>query len=444
MIPFPIDFENRVKNDSFLSEELLNALNTDAPTSVRLHPLKTNANLPFESSIEWCENGFYLKERPSFTLDPLFHAGTYYPQEAGSMVLDSVLRQLNLPNEPKILDLCAAPGGKSTLIASFLENKGLLVSNEVINSRAKILRENLSKWGYSNVIVTNNDPEHFSKVPDFFDAIVVDAPCSGEGMFRKDPNARTEWTEDNVQLCAARQKRIVMDIWDSLKPGGFLIYSTCTFNEDENEKNVEWFINQLDTQIVNIQLNSPILKDRNQQGFYCIPGKTATEGFYIAVFQKTGTETKKQKFTKKNDLKIQKDALDATKFADLSSSTLFNWNDKLLAFPSDLISEYLHLQANLHIVKMGTNIGEISRKGIIPHEEIALNPFLRKVDQKINLEKDLALQFLHGDTFSISGPIGFQLITFENEPLGWIKNIGNRFNNLYPKEWRIRMNLSQK
>jgi NOL1/NOP2/sun family putative RNA methylase len=443
MIPFPLKFENRVKNDLFLGEELLTALNTETPTSVRLNPHKTKPNLPFQKEIDWCQNGYYLTERPSFTLDPLFHAGTYYPQEAGSMVLDSILRQLDLPEQPKILDLCAAPGGKSTLIASFLDNKGMLVSNEVINSRAKILRENLSKWGHTNVVVTNNDPEHFEKIPNFFDTIVVDAPCSGEGMFRKDPDARTEWTEDNVQLCAARQKRIVMDVWDSLKAGGYLIYSTCTFNEDENENNVEWLLNNLEAEIVSVELKEPIQKDRIQKGFYCIPGKTATEGFYIAVFQKIGNESKKNKFIRNNDLKLQKDLLDCSKFAKLETCNIFNWNDKLLAFPKDFTNEFLHLQANLHIIKMGTNIGEISRKGIIPHEDLAFNPFLRisEKSNSINLEKDLALKYLHGDTFSINGAMGFQLITFEKEPLGWIKNIGNRFNNLYPKEWRIRMNV---
>ncbi|MBI1836497.1 MAG: rRNA cytosine-C5-methyltransferase [Flavobacteriia bacterium] len=441
MIPFPIDFETRVKNDPFLGDDLLTALNTQVPTSIRFNPSKTKADLSILETIDWCENGNYLKTRPSFTLDPLFHAGTYYPQEAGSMVLDSVLKQLNLPEQAVILDLCAAPGGKSTLIASYLGNKGMLVSNEVINSRAKILRENITKWGYTNVVVTNNDPEHFSKTPDFFDVIVVDAPCSGEGMFRKDPNARTEWTNENVQLCAARQKRIVMDVWEALKPGGFLIYSTCTFNTAENEENVTWFLNQLEAELIPLNLKTPILKDRNNTGFYCIPGKTETEGFYITVIQKTTDDSKKQKFIKKNDLKIQKDTLDCANYTHLENITLFNWNEKLLAFPSNFIAEFLHLQANFHIVKMGTNVGEISRKGIIPNEELALNSFLRKYDSTIDLNQDQALQFLHGDTFSITGALGFQLISFQKEPLGWIKNIGNRFNNLYPKEWRIRMKI---
>lgn len=238
--PFPEAFKQRVENDPFLGTPLLEALNQTAPVSVRLHPLKQKAALTFSEKIAWCEHAFYLKERPSFTLDPLFHAGCYYPQEAGSMVLDTVLKQLDLPSEPSILDLCAAPGGKSTLIASFLNNNGLLVSNEVIQARARILTENTTKWGYTNTVVTNNDPKDFERLNEFFDVIVVDAPCSGEGMFRKDLKARDEWSEENVQICSSRQKRIVMDVWDSLKPGGFLIYSTCTFNSAENEDTISW------------------------------------------------------------------------------------------------------------------------------------------------------------------------------------------------------------
>lgn len=189
---FPPDFEQRVKSDPFLGPDLLEALNSPPPVTVRFHPLKKKSELDILENITWCENGIYLKSRPLFTLDPLFHAGAYYPQEAGSMVLDFALRNMDISKNSRILDLCAAPGGKSTLIASFLENKGLLVSNEVIQQRSRILRENLTKWGYSNTIVTNNDPKDFERLEQFFDVIVVDAPCSGEGMFRKDVAAREE------------------------------------------------------------------------------------------------------------------------------------------------------------------------------------------------------------------------------------------------------------
>lgn len=304
--PFPEAFKQRVENDPFLGTPLLEALNQTAPVSVRLHPLKQKAALTFSEKIAWCEHAFYLKERPSFTLDPLFHAGCYYPQEAGSMVLDTVLKQLDLPSEPSILDLCAAPGGKSTLIASFLNNNGLLVSNEVIQARARILTENTTKWGYTNTVVTNNDPKDFERLNEFFDVIVVDAPCSGEGMFRKDLKARDEWSEENVQICSSRQKRIVMDVWDSLKPGGFLIYSTCTFNSAENEDTISWYLNELAATSVKLEMPEELVAGRNDIGHYCLPGKTVSEGFYIAVLQKEATTPARQRFTRKPLFKVQK------------------------------------------------------------------------------------------------------------------------------------------
>ena len=440
-IPFDPAFIQRVEKDPFLGNNLLIALDTIPPVSVRFHPEKVHSKLDILSEVSWCENAFYLKERPSFTLDPLFHAGSYYPQEAGSMVLDTVLRQLDLPTEPTVLDLCAAPGGKSTLIASFLENKGLLVSNEVIQQRARILKENLNKWGYTNTIVTNNDPKDFDRLPDFFDVIVVDAPCSGEGMFRKDANARTEWSEDNVQLCTGRQKRIVMDVWDALSPGGFLIYSTCTFNSNENEENVSWLIDEVGAELIKIQVPATIIEGRNGIGNYCVPGKTETEGFYIAVLQKPSGDKKRQKYMRKGDFVLQKELMDLRNFAKTDEISIFNWNDKLMAIPKGLEDKMLHVQSQLRLQKMGTTLGEIAKKGIIPNEELALNPFLNCYESKIELEHHQALQYLHGDTFSLAGNQGFQLMTFQNESLGWIKHLGNRFNNLYPKEWRIRMNV---
>lgn len=442
-IPFPAAFEERIKKDLFLGQPLLKALDEQAPVSVRFHPLKHQAKLDTIGHIPWCENGVYLKERPSFTLDPLFHAGAYYPQEAGSMVLDTLLKNLQLPTSPKILDLCAAPGGKSTLIASFMAGKGLLVSNEVIQARSRILKENMSKWGYTNSIVTNNDPKDFQRLQQFFDAIVVDAPCSGEGMFRKDEKAREEWSEDNVQLCCGRQKRILADVWDALIPGGYLIYSTCTFNSNENEENVEWMIEEFGAELIEIDLPAPIVKGRNGIGNYCLPGRTDTEGFFVAVVQKGDEKLLRQRFTRKADFRLQKDMLDIPLYADLTDTVVLNWNDKLLALPAEMEEFMMHVQAQMRLQKMGTTIGDVSRKGIHPNEELALNPQLCSYNERIELERKDALRYLHGDTFSLAGTQGYRLITFENESLGWIKHLGTRFNNLYPKEWRIRMDVNK-
>lgn len=436
--PLPEAFQARIQQELFPGLELLQALDTPSPISVRFHPKKHQSALGIRGTVSWCESAVYLHERPQYVFDPLFHAGAYYPQEAGSMVLDAVLRQLKLPNEPHVLDLCAAPGGKSTLIASFLDNKGLLVANEVIQQRARILKENLTKWGYSNTVVTNNDPADFQRLPQFFDLMVVDAPCSGEGMFRKDPAARDEWSEDNVRLCSGRQKRIVMDVWDALVPGGLLVYSTCTFNANENEDNVRWFMDEVGAELLPIEFPEPIVQGRNGVGHYCIPGITETEGFFLAVLQKPDETLIRQRNTRKSEFRDQKDALDCEKYADLSECDLINWNEKIIALPSKSTDVMLHVQAQMRLQKLGTMVGEISRKGIIPNEELALNPFLNWYSERIELTKEQALHFLRGDTFPLSGEHGFQLITFENEPLGWIKHIGNRFNNLYPKEWRIR------
>ena len=438
----PEDFKKRVENDAFLGVELLSALETNSPISIRRNPLKTKAELPILKAIPWCENAFYLTERPFFTKDPLFHAGTYYPQEAGSMFLETVLNQLDLPENPFVLDLCAAPGGKSTLIASFLKNEGLLVSNEVIQTRAKILKENMTKWGVLNSIVTNNDPADFQRVPDFFDLIVVDAPCSGEGMFRKDHASRNEWSQSNVDLCAARQKRIVMDVWESLQPGGHLVYSTCTFNTQENEENIAWLLKETSATIVEIETKH-FKKGRNNVGLYALPSLVDTEGFFICVLQKQGNRNQlKLKLNKKAEVTAIKDIALLEEFTHFEDVKALQWTNYSFAVPAEFTEEIIYLQNQMRVIKMGTELGEIAKKGLIPHEALVLNPkLLRKDLPRINLNLDQALAYLHGDTFSIEGKHGFNVMQFQNEPLGWIKHIGNRFNNLYPKEWRIRMKI---
>jgi 16S rRNA C967 or C1407 C5-methylase (RsmB/RsmF family)/NOL1/NOP2/fmu family ribosome biogenesis protein len=439
---FPKAFEDRVRLDLFLGEPLLKALDETPPVSVRINPSKDIEIFNNSEKVDWCENAFYLQERPSFIADPLFHAGCYYPQEAGSMVINKILKGIHLPEDPVILDLCAAPGGKSTLIASFLNNKGLLVSNEVIQSRAKILRENLVKWGYANTIVTNNDPDDFNRLKYFFDVLVVDAPCSGEGMFRKDPNSRNEWSDENVHLCSLRQKRILGDAWDALKPGGYLIYSTCTFNSSENEENVR-FIIDLGAELIDPKLDSSITKGREDLGHYFIPGKTKAEGFYIAVLHKNEGSGGRLKFELKKEFKQLKEIGSLKDLAQTEQLSFWQWNEKILGIPEKMKEQMMHVVAKMHVVKAGVMIGEIQRKGITPSEELALAPGVLSWEPRIELSKEQALQYLHGDTFTLESKPGLYLVTFQNQPLGWIKHLGNRFNNLYPKEWRIRMNLDK-
>ncbi len=446
METFPEKFKSYVLNDSFLEGEiLLEALNTISPVAIRFNPFKKEPFFPEKKNVLWCENAFYLNERPIYTLDPLFHAGCYYPQETGSMFLDYVLKNIDLPENPIILDLCAAPGGKSTLISSFLNNKGLLVSNEVIQSRAQILKENIIKWGTYNNIVTNNDPKEFGKLNACFDLLVIDAPCSGEGMFRKDPKSRNEWSFENVELCAGRQKRIVADCWDSLKNGGYLIYSTCTFNQHENEENIQWIMNEFDGELIDLKTDL-LPKGRNNIGNYGLPSKVQTEGFYIAVLRKKGEpneqHSKKIKINQDKNISKFKESIELRSYINIDNLEIFQFKEHLFGVKKEFTELFFYLKQNLKIIHFGTEIGEISRKGIIPHEYLPFSMLINSELPKIELTKEQALQYLKGETFQLVGANGYTLMTYQNQVLGFIKHLGNRFNNLYPKEWRIRMKIN--
>ena len=265
------------------------ALQTEVPVSIRPNRTKCDKSVEGEA-IPWATSGMYLKNRPTFTFDPLFHAGCYYVQEASSMFVERVLREY--VKEPVVmLDLCAAPGGKSTLCRSALPEGSLLVANEVMRNRSQILAENLVKWGHPEVIVTNNDPADFTDLTHLFDVILTDVPCSGEGMFRKDPVAVEEWSVENVDICWQRQRRILTDIWPSLKPGGLLIYSTCTFNSEEDEVNVAWIARELGAEILEVPTEEGWGITGNLIGkdfpvYRFMPHKTRGEGFFLAVLRK--------------------------------------------------------------------------------------------------------------------------------------------------------------
>ena len=256
---------------------MLEALQMQAPISVRINTQKTVSKPGLATAVPWCENGYYLPERPLFAADPAFHAGHYYVQEAGSMVVGSIVKNLlsALPEPAVVLDLCAAPGGKSTHLASVLREGDMLVANEVIGTRTPILAENLCKWGAGNHIVSRADASRFGASGAQFDIVVADLPCSGEGMFRKDPAAIDEWSENNVKLCAERQQRIVTDIWPAIAPGGYLIYSTCTYNTAENEDNVNRLAETLGADIL-----QP--KFLGKEAFYCLQ-----DGMFRAFPNKT-------------------------------------------------------------------------------------------------------------------------------------------------------------
>jgi 16S rRNA C967 or C1407 C5-methylase (RsmB/RsmF family)/NOL1/NOP2/fmu family ribosome biogenesis protein len=429
------------------------AYETKAPVSIRVNPRKTFKQVNHEN-IPWTSQGFYLQERPVFTLDPSFHGGAYYVQEASSMFLEQAFVQhTNLSDSLNVLDLCAAPGGKSTHILSLLNDQSLLVSNEVIKSRAYILKENLQKWGSNNVVITNSDPERFSPLKSLFEVIVVDAPCSGEGLFRRDEEAMKEWSPENVQLCVGRQQRILEAIWPALKPGGILIYSTCTFNTKEDEENLDWLLKEYEAETLPLTLNQDwgITEVRSAEkggiGYKFFPHKVKGEGFFMSVIRKTGGEEHSFNYKKlKNPFtKVSKELLAETEnWLQNSSLKKVLFGEQILAFPEDKHDDIVYLTNHLHIVCCGLELGEVKKKNVVPSPALALSLALNKNNFPVlELHYKDALRFLAKENFEIELPEGdWILISYQSIPLGWIKKINNRFNNYYPVEWRIRMNVA--
>ena len=455
-ILLPAAFENKMIE--LLGKEEFAAFKTaiDEPskTSIRLNSAKPIEIDWEKSSIPWSDQGHYLKERPSFTLDPTFHAGAYYVQEASSMFIDHILKSIEIP-AGIYLDLAAAPGGKSTLLSSYLGENGLLVANEVIQTRAQILKENIVKWGLGNTIVTNNDPEHFSPLEGFFDLVLVDAPCSGEGMFRKDPQARSEWSPDHVTLCELRQKRIMDQAGALVKAGGYLIYSTCTFNEKENEDMIRFLTDEFSYEPVRIEIE-PDWKIRETTvkndgktffGYRFFPHLVNGEGFFITILQRSEDayiqEPKRIKDFKHLYLKEIFDRESAVLDQELGfdgSGKYYTLNDSYFRISKDWSLHFQKLSQHLSLKYFGVELGKKQKSDWIPSHEWALSLLPKIGFAQHKLSKTEALDFLRKNELDLADlSLGWVLITYQNLPLGWIKNLGNRINNYYPKEWRIRM-----
>lgn len=448
---FPAEFERRMR------DQLGDAWNTfasahtqDSPISIRLNSQKTDnqtinllSTAGTSQQIPWTAKGYYLNQRPSFTLDPVFHAGAYYVQEASSMLLEQAIRQtIGNKEAVRALDLCAAPGGKSTHLLSLLSQDSLVVSNEVIRSRSLILAENIQKWGYSNVVVTNNDPEDFQRVNGFFDLMVVDAPCSGEGLFRKDAEAMKEWSPDNANLCAMRQQRILHDIWPALKEDGLIVYSTCTYNPEENVNSLRKFLEEHDAEIVSLQVDPTWGVEEMSIGYQCFPHKVKGEGFYMAVLRKKEVQAHARLRMSKNvfhkPVKLLADYQDWMMPAD---QAFLQFKDYLLALPASLTIEMEFLASNLKIVSAGTTLGTVKHTKLIPDHALALSIYLKRESfSSIEVEKEEAIAYLRKDVFWKEGLTkGFSIILYDGFALGWVNVLDNRLNNLYPAEWRIRM-----
>ena len=388
MVHLPADFiaeTRRIMGDERFNR-FVGAFDEEAPTSIRVNPSKVS--LAGSDRVPWCQEGFYLSDRPQFTFDPLLHAGCYYVQEASSMFVTHILRSLSGNHNWQLaLDMCAAPGGKSTAMRCILPEDCVLMSNEPMSNRAQILLENITKWGAPNCIVTNNYPRDYRKTKLKFDVILCDVPCSGEGMFRKDPNAISEWSIQNVEKCWRLQREIVSDAWECLNPGGLLIYSTCTYNTKENEENIQWILENFNAEVLDIPVDSSwhitgsLLPGFDAPVYRFIPGITRGEGLFACALRKSGTTGARE--------------------------------------------------------RGGTRFDDRQLKGL----SILEPPYTRTpVPPTVDVVYETALQYLRGEALVLSPdtPKGIVEITYKGQPLGRAKNIGNRANNLYPKAWRIK------
>ncbi|MDD2438067.1 MAG: rRNA cytosine-C5-methyltransferase [Massilibacteroides sp.] len=444
----PVDFVCRTRSLLGNEYELFEAaLAAEPPVSVRLNTRKGLLKPSSGTSIPWCHTGYYLPERLTFTFDPLFHAGGYYVQEASSMFLEQAVKTY-IQKPVKCLDLCAAPGGKSTHLLDLLPEGSLLVSNEVIRTRSFVLSENITKWGVPNMIVTNDDPGKIGQLTHYFDVIVADVPCSGEGMFRKDPASRTEWSIANVELCASRQRRIILDVWEALKPGGFLIYSTCTYNTEENENNIHYFIEELGAEVLPLTVPNAWQISHSLKGEVPVnrffPHKTKGEGFFLTMLRKKEDETIPIRLKTKTNKERKKEIVPEEFRQWLNEPEKFffvNRQDAVQAFPLSLKADYILLTEKLAVVSAGVQLGEVKGKDRIPHPALAMSCVLNRASfHQTDLDWEDAIRFLRKEAVSLDAqsPKGFHLITYKDIPLGFVKQIGNRANNLYPTEWRIR------
>lgn len=445
MIQLPTIFEDRMRQKLGAEfESFRDSLDKESPVSVRINPRKQN-NIVKNAAVPWTDLGFFLPERPKFTFDPLFHAGTYYVQEASSMFLEQIFKQHLNNKNVNVLDLSAAPGGKSTHIISLISEESLLVSNEVIRSRAGILAENLLKWGYPNSIVTNNDPQDFQRLPGFFDVVVVDAPCSGEGLFRKDPDAVKEWSLENVNLCSSRQRRILADVWPTLKEDGVLIYSTCTYNESENEENLKWLKENHEVEPLRIEIDDRwgIVETVSDgiMGYRFFPHRSKGEGFFLAAIRKKSTTAGKTKMKKSlTYASRQTENALAPWLNHPHYFKFFQHQDYVFVFPEAKVESLEVIKENLKFVQAGTTLASTKYDKIIPEHGSAMSVYFNP-QNFLSVEVDLqqAIRYLRRETFEwFDKAKGFQLIKYNGVPIGWINSLGNRFNNLYPIDWRIR------
>lgn len=412
------------------AEALIKAHETEPVVSVRQNKHKPKKNWPTSAPVAWCPEGVYLPSRPHFAHDPCWHAGVYYVQEASSMYLAKAFKNLNLDDSPiRVLDLCAAPGGKTTLLLDQLNAESLLVSNEIIKNRLNILVENATKWGRSNHILASAEARQWGKLQHAFDVIVVDAPCSGSGLFRKDAAAIEEWSEEQVLVCADRQEQILREVWPALKPGGYLIYSTCSYSVEENEG-----------MLARLSQDESLSFEITEKPQRFSPDMIAGEGFFITTIQKEGVRQAAHPILHKAKLQLPRELQSYVIESSLQSHTPFEHKDRWHLFPT---SHYFFLQEvkNLvYIAQAGVEIGFVDKKGGHPSAALAWNDVLAEGLPAIQVDESQALKYLKREEgwWPQSLEKGYYLVKYENWILGWIKAVQGRIINAYPMDWRLR------
>lgn len=442
----PQALQDRLARLPQLDLAALNALHASGEqvTSMRKNLFKqpTAYSFSFDAPVPWCTHAAYLNARPFFTFDPLLHAGAYYVQDASSMCIWTALTQVVKATKGlKVLDLCAAPGGKTTLLADYFHD-GVLVANEVIRSRAAILVENITKWGAGHVIVTNNDPADFTTLHNYFDVMLVDAPCSGSGLFRKDPDAVNEWSPEHVQLCSQRQQRILADALPALKPGGILLYATCSYSPEEDETIMDWLMAQGD--MLSLPLELPTSWNivttetaTGATGYRFYPHLLKGEGFFLSVFQKadvphhaTHRHQQVQQASKQEQQFLKQVIPELANQHIIRSGEIFKAvNDEVL--------DTLGQMGKLYIRKAGIAVGQLKGKDLIPDHELALWNQPINSFASVELDESTALQYLRRKDINLQGTKGWNLMRYRGLSLGWAKLLPNRVNNYYPQGYRI-------
>ena len=422
-------------------EALTEAITSSEPSvAVRVNEVRGVAVPDGARRVPWCEQGFYLEDRPVFTFDTDWHAGRYYVQDASSMFIAHVIR--HFIHEPvRYLDLCAAPGGKTTAAIQALPQRSLVVANEIVPPRARVLADNVIRWGNPRCVVTSNAPAHQGKLTNFFDVIAADVPCSGEGMMRKDDEAIAQWSPALVEQCAQLQREILTDAWHALRPGGLLIYSTCTYNRQENEEMAEFIVRELGA----TSLEVPVEADWNihpaiNSDCHCyrfMPHRVDGEGLYMAVFRKDGDMPRqdiriKEKTTKKVE------GIDKNWLSSPNDFTIDQQGDLLIAVPQDISREVTALRASLNVLHAGVELATVMGRKTVPHPALAMSTARAKDAFPVcEVDYPTALRYLRGESIMVDGPRGYVLIAHQDAILGFANNLGNRANNLYPKSQRI-------